>query len=219
MCGRFTLVVSLQNILDRYTLDVEELNSLITFYRPSQNIAPTQTVLAVVFSDNRPALKAMRWGLIPFWAKDTKIGNKLFNARAETLHEKPSFRHLIARKRCLIPADGFYEFREENKKKIPVKFSRRDRNIFSFAGLYDIWKDTNNTDTVITSCTIITTEPNELVAAVHNRMPVILNKDDESVWLDPQKQHYRDVQYLLRPCADPGMIREDADPEITRMRR
>jgi putative SOS response-associated peptidase YedK len=216
MCGRFTLATSLQTIQERFLLNDEEIRSVAEIYTPNLNIAPTQMVLTVTAADDRKRLQTMRWGLIPFWSKDIKIGVKLFNARAETLREKPSFRHLLSRKRCLIVADGFYEFREENKKKIPVKFSLISNECFTFAGLFDVWKDKTKPDKPIISCTLITTEPNTLVASVHNRMPVILKKEDEPVWLDPLKQHYQDVHYLLTAYDDHRMIKTDVDPDVTK---
>jgi len=125
----------------------------------------------------------MRWGLIPFWAKDESIGKKMFNARSESVVEKPAFRKAYKTQRCLVPSNGFYEWKTENGKKVPYYFEVKDRPIFGFAGLFDIWEEPVSSKEVY-SYTIVTTEPNEIVKPIHDRMPVILEKKNEDVWLD-----------------------------------
>lgn len=175
MCGRFHLTVLEEGIRIRYQVDVYE-----EIYKPRYNCAPTQN-LAVITNREPQKLNFFKWGLIPFWAKDIRIGNKLINARAETILEKPSFKAFFKSKRCLVPADGFYEWKKSGKTKIPFRITLCDNQLFSFAGLWDNWKDENGL--LINSFTIITTSPNELISGIHNRMPVILPPQMEQAWL------------------------------------
>lgn len=178
MCGRYTITsseVALQGELDLVGLPVD--------YRPRYNIAPTQPVLALVARDGEFRAGWLRWGLIPYWAKDPAIGNRLINARGETVHEKPSFRTAFEQRRCLIVADGFYEWRREGTAKVPVWIHRQDRRPFTFAGLWDRWQGADGEQ--IVSCTIVTTEANDFLRPIHERMPVILPKDERLQWVDP----------------------------------
>jgi len=148
---------------------------------PNENISPGQGVGVVTNAMDRK-IEVFRWGLVPSWAKDPSIGYRMFNARAETLLEKPSFRNAFARRRCLIPAGGFYEWREEEGRKQPYLFQLQNRQAFTFAGLWDYWQDDQGSE--ILSCTIITTTPNDLLATYHDRMPVILDVDTCWSWLE-----------------------------------
>jgi putative SOS response-associated peptidase YedK len=139
----------------------------------------------------------LHWGLIPFWAKDTKIGARLINARSETAAEKPSFRAAFQRRRCLVIADGFYEWQKQNGTKQPFFIHLRDQRPFAFAGLWERWQGPDAD--MIESCTLLTTEPNDLLRLVHNRMPVILHPDDYTLWLDPEVGQRDLLQPLLRP--------------------
>jgi putative SOS response-associated peptidase YedK len=139
----------------------------------------------------------MRWGLIPAWADDTSIGNRLINARAETVSTKPAFRQAFRYRRCLIPADGLYEWKKEGNKKKPVYIGRKDGEPFAFAGLWEEWEREGE---IIETFTIITTEPNELMAEYHDRMPVILDRKDYDLWLNPEVQDPKMLELLLRPC-------------------
>lgn len=149
----------------------------------------------------------MKWGLIPFWAKDPKIGYKMINARSEGIETKPTFRKPIRTMRCLIPADGFYEWKSLNLEgkyeKFPWYIGLRNRKLFAFAGIYDSWKDAEGKE--ILSYSIITTNPNKLIASVHNRMPVILKKEDENTWLD-KESNLQTVLSLLKPYPDNDMV-------------
>ncbi len=192
MCGRFTL-----------TLDPSELQDFADYTFPSQfaprfNIAPTQPVLAIP-NDGAHKADFFIWGLIPSWAKDPSIGNRLINARAETLAEKPSFRGGFKYKRCLILADGFYEWKAQPgaKTKVPHFIHLKDRKPFAFAGLWDNWNSPDGS--AVRSCTIITTEPNELMAGIHNRMPVILQRADYEQWLDPAPRTPDSLFPFLKP--------------------
>lgn len=193
MCGRFTLTADpaeLQERFSEYTLPAE--------YAPRYNIAPTQPILAIP-NDDKFKVDFFVWGLIPMWAKNPAIGNKMINARAETLAERPAFRGSLKYKRCLILADGFYEWKSVvgRKAKTPYFIHMKDRKPFVFAGLWDSWNSPDGSQ--VKSCTIITTEPNELMTLIHNRMPVILHPRDYAKWLDPAPQTPDKLQPLLKP--------------------
>ena len=181
MCGRFTLTVDPEQLEDIFPW----IHASVPF-TPRYNIAPTQPV-AIVPNTDIPRIDYYRWGLIPSWAKDAEIGNRLINARAETLPEKPSFRTAIRRRRCLILADGFYEWKQaaDGKSKVPMYINLVSGQIFAFAGLWDIWTSPDGSE--VRSCTIITTQPNSLIEPIHNRMPVILSKDAYLEWLSPKE--------------------------------
>ena len=192
MCGRFTLTADQDSFEDRFSLTRFDLG-----WVPSFNIAPTQEVLTVTNdgSENRPEL--MRWGLVPSWAKDPKIGNRMINARSETLAEKPSFRTAFKRRRCLIPADGFYEWKREGKAKKPMLITVNPGDLFAFAGLWETWKQPD--DSWLLTCAIITTSANEFMKSIHDRMPVILPRESEASWLDPEEQDTAMLSELLLP--------------------
>lgn len=192
MCGRFTLYHPVEEAAARFSA----INMIID-YSPRYNIAPTQEVPVVIENGVNRELLMFRWGLIPSWAKDPAIGNRLFNARAETLAEKASFREGAALRRCLIPADGFYEWKRESNEKHPMLIQRKDGELFAFAGIWEEWKAQDGSP--VRSCTIITTQPNDLVVEIHNRMPAILKPEDESNWLDRKTTDFQDLQSLLRP--------------------
>ncbi len=188
MCGRFTLAV--EKIIVQQALGLETTPADLP---PRYNIAPSQPV-GVVTNDDPTALNFYKWGLVPFWAKDPAIGNKLINARSETAHEKPSFREALKQRRCLIPASGFYEWQARGKHKQPMYIHLKDQPIFAFAGLWETWKKGAED---IYSCVILTTEANDAIADLHHRMPVILHRDDYDAWL-----HNNDtdaIQALMKP--------------------
>jgi len=193
MCGRFTEVVRLSVLSKRFKF----LESGVP-WNARYNLAPGQDALAVVNLDERKA-HLMRWGLIPSWAKDPAIGYRMINARAETLLEKPSFRKPFTDRRCLVLADGFYEWKsEEGKKtKTPLRVVLKTREPFAFAGLWDIWKDPGGKE--VMSFTIITTRATEALKTVHERMPVILEEKDEETWIDPNVWNPVNLQPLLKP--------------------
>src|SRR5215216_3572508 len=180
MCGRYTLRTPVDTLAEAF--EIEEYPSSIV---PSYNIAPTQEVAAVVEEDEKRKLEMLRWGLIPSWAKDPAIGNKMINARAETLAEKPSFRTALKRRRCLVVADGFYEWKKTGGGKTPMYVQLKDGQPFGFAGLWEAWQSPE--DGLIKTCTIITTTPNELLADIHDRMPVILPREAYDRWLAPEE--------------------------------
>ncbi|HEX8234856.1 MAG TPA: SOS response-associated peptidase [Abditibacteriaceae bacterium] len=201
MCGRYTLGHSVDEVIERFGVQQLSLDM-----PPRFNIAPTQPV-AVVTQNGTRVLDGYRWGLIPSWAKDVAIGNRMINARAETLAEKPVFKSALLRRRCLVPADGFYEWKREGSgksaRKQPMRVHHRDNGIFAFAGLWDEWQSPDGSP--IRSCTIITTTPNELMAGIHDRMPAILRREDEEAWLHPGGDSKFDLPPLLemlRPYTD-----------------
>jgi len=199
MCGRFTLTVDPADLQDNFGH-----YNFPSRFAPRFNIAPTQPVLAIP-NDGKNKADFFVWGLIPSWAKDPSIGNRLINARGETLAEKPSFRGGYKYKRCLILADGFYEWKQQpgTKTKVPHFIHMKDRQPFAFAGLWDEWLGSDGSQ--VRSCTIITTEPNELMATLHDRMPVILPSDTYTQWLDTTPQTPESLQPLLKPYPTEGM--------------
>lgn len=194
MCGRYNHRLNLKELAA--TFGVIDPYLLYTSLPPHYNVAPTQLVPAVRLSESgERQLVPLKWGLIPSWAKDKKIGSSLINARADTVATKPSFRSAFKRRRCLIVASGFYEWLRTDDKKQPFHITLRDNSPFAFAGLWEHWQDGEE---VVESCSIITTEPNELIEPIHNRMPVILPRDVYDVWLDPDVPR-EGLEALLRP--------------------
>lgn len=193
MCGRFSLIAPGEAVAEFFDLPETP------FLAPRYNIAPTQPVAAVrVNRDTKQReLVHFHWGLIPSWSKDPTIGSRMINARSETAAEKPSFRAAIKYRRCLVPADGFYEWQKQNGSKQPMRIGMADGGLFAIAGLWEHWQSPDGSE--IESCTLLTTEPNELLRPVHNRMPVILAPEDFELWLDPAAQHAGEVQHLLGP--------------------
>lgn len=201
MCGRFSQTQTPEAIAQAFQVaEVPALN-------PRYNIAPTQPVVTVLQPpDNKGRqLRMMRWGLIPSWAKDAKIGSKLINARAETVAEKPSFRSAFRKRRCLVVADGFYEWQQQAPKqpKQPFYFRLQDGYPFAFAGLWEYWQSPEGEE--IQSCTFLTTQANELMRPIHNRMPVIVDSKDYDLWLDPDAKTPETLQPLLQPYPEQKM--------------
>ncbi|AIM15019.1 SOS response-associated peptidase [Neobacillus sedimentimangrovi] len=201
MCGRYTLTATMEQIMDRFDIQafLDEEN-----FVPNYNIAPSQNVLAIINDGNSNRMGFLKWGLIPPWAKDPSIGNKLINARAETISEKPSFRHAFKNKRCLIIADGFYEWkRNSDHSKTPMRIKLKSDSLFGMAGIWEQWKSPNGKS--VFTCSIITTTPNELMIDIHNRMPVILKREDEKAWLDPTIKDTKLLKEFLVPF-DPNQM-------------
>lgn len=193
MCGRFVLMTVGRDIAEHFQLSEEpELE-------PRYNIAPTQIVPVVRLDAEtaRRELRLVKWGLIPFWAKDPSIGSRLINARAESAAGKPAFRTAFKHRRCLVPADGFYEWKRVEKKKRPYFFGSADKRPLAFAGLWECWEGPDGE--VIESCTVLTTDSNELLQPIHDRMPVILKVEDYDLWLDPAVKKPELLQHLLKP--------------------
>lgn len=198
MCGRYSLSQSGETIASAFDLaDIPTVS-------PHYNIAPTQPVPVIrAVEGAEREFTYLNWGLIPSWSKDPGIGARLINARAETVAEKPSFRAAFKRRRCLLVADGFYEWHRSPDGKQPYYFHLDDHQPFGLAGLWECWE--NGAGDVIESCTILTTEANEVLCPVHDRMPVILDRQDYDLWLDPEMQQADRVQILLRPYSPEAM--------------
>lgn len=188
MCGRFQLSVKGKHISERFNIEVFD-----EFYKPNFNCAPSQK-LPVITNTEPAKLSYFKWGLIPFWAKDPKIGYKLINTRAETILEKPSFKNAFKKRRCLIPANGFYEWKKD-ANKTPYRIFLKQEKLFTMAGIWETWKDAE--DKEVFSFSIITTTPNRLMDNIHNRMPVILKEEDENKWLNEKDE--KALQKLLDP--------------------
>lgn len=201
MCGRFSQSQSAGAIAQAFQVDVPPLT-------PRYNIAPTQPVATVLRTPEHQdrQFRMLHWGLIPSWAKDKKIGARLINARAETVAEKPAFRSAFRKQRCLVLADGFYEWQqqENHKQKQPFYFRFQDGRPFAFAGLWEHWEDANGDE--LESCTLLTTQANELMRPIHNRMPVILDPKDYDLWLDLEMKNPELLQPLLHLYATQEMM-------------
>jgi putative SOS response-associated peptidase YedK len=194
MCGRYRLSRRKQIIEEQFdTTDWQD------DWSPRFNVAPTQPVPVIRQNPKEPIreLSLMRWGLIPAWAKDASGAARMINARSETVHTLPAFRDALKSRRCLVPADGFYEWQRRGSAKQPFCFEVNDGELFAFAGLWERWRDPSGQ--WVKSCSILTTTPNAVTSAVHDRMPVILGKDDYDVWLDPGMQNVAAVSEMLRP--------------------
>lgn len=191
MCGRFTLAIAPEELAEQFQL------TEVPDFPPRYNIAPSQPIAAILKTSDRPErhFQLLRWGLIPAWSKDPAIGNRLINARGESVATKPSFRSAFKRRRCLIPASGFYEWQKLNRGKQPYFIRLRDQPLFAFAGLWETWQD-------IATATIITTTANPDLEPIHDRMPVILQPQDYDQWLDPDFQNLDQLQSLLQPLPD-----------------
>ena len=208
MCGGFSATFS-----SRETKLSWNLYGDLSF-EPRYNITPSQSVPVIVRNEDRNEAKLMKWGLVPSWAPDPTIGNRMINARAETLLEKPSFRNLVSQRRCLVPADGFYEWRREGNRKVPVWIQLKKKEPFAFAGLWDSWRNPQEGD-VLNTFTVITTDPNALVRPIHNRMPVIYDAAMGRQWLE---EHSYDramtLAAVLRPWPSEYMEAWDVSPMV-----
>ncbi|MBL0027307.1 MAG: SOS response-associated peptidase [Saprospiraceae bacterium] len=215
MCGRSSLTKTEKEIEARfhatfYSEELERYNPL-----PNFNVAPTQ-IHPVITSLEPDHIHLYRWGLIPFWAKDKNIGAKMINARIETLLEKSAFKSLLSSKRCLVPLDGFYEWKTEGKIKTPFRITTKDQDIFSAAGLWDRWS-MPDTGEIMHSFTIITQPPNELMAEIHDRMPSILSNENERLWLDSELNAGDAIQ-LLVPYPAENMIAYEVSKNVNNVR-
>lgn len=192
MCGRFSQAADARALVEQFRLAAEPEE-----IRPRWNVAPTQDVAVVRLEDGaQRRLAFLRWGLIPFWAKDEKIGYRTINARSETVFEKPAYRAAVRQRRCLVPATGFYEWKKEGKGKVPHFVRMQDGRPFGIAGLWERWEPPAGE--TVESCTLLTTTPNALLKPVHDRMPVILPPEDYDLWLDPAVQERDRLEPLLR---------------------
>lgn len=195
MCGRYTQTAKLDELIERFEFQDPGFELV-----PRYNLAPNQDAPVVGVRRETPgsrSLRLMRWGLVPYWARDPAIGNRMINARCETLRQRPAFKHLVARNRCLVIADGFYEWFKDGRTRTPMLFRCKGKQPFAFAGLWDRWRQPDGKP--LYSFTIITTAPNELVAQIHNRMPAMLRAEDEKRWLDRSLEDPDAVRQMLEP--------------------
>ena len=210
MCGRFTQKMSWRELHDLY--DVHNNVNL----RASYNVAPTDDIAVVRLNHDTKErrLDLLRWGLVPFWADDIKIGSSMINARAEGITAKPAFRDAFKTRRCIIPADGFYEWKKlDAKRKQPYRIVMKDRSIFGFAGLWDRWRD-KASGQIVQSCTIITTDANAVSAPIHDRMPAILDADSNRAWLGEEAAGVEELLALLRPYPADRMEAYPVSPAV-----
>ena len=207
MCGRFVLIADPNVIQQEFNL------TGVPDVTPRYNIAPTQT-LPVITNENPRELSFLRWGLVPSWAKDDTAGAKMINARAETVAEKPAFRSAFRRRRCLVPASGFYEWQARDDGKAPMFIHLKDREIFAFAGLWEVWQ--MPTGEPLRTFTILTTDANDFVSSIHNRMPVILRREDYASWLQPDEVPAEALQPLLQSYDPAAMAAHEVSKAVNR---
>ena len=212
MCGRFTLISSVSDLQFRFGFGFAMESSEL---QPRFNIAPTQQVLAVTNDGTRQG-EMMRWGLVPSWAKDIKIGNRMINAVSETAAAKPAFRSAFRHRRCLVLADGFFEWRKEGKKRVPLYFTQKSGEPMAFAGLWESWKSPDGE--WVRSCTVLTTAANSFIEPVHNRMPVILSAETEPLWLDPITEEPANLEPLLVPAPEELLSVREVSPVVNNAR-
>lgn len=209
MCGRCTQLSERERLQEHFDLKQFKADP-----KPNYNMAPMQQVLAVTKEDGDRALTSFKWGLVPFWADDPKIGNRMINARAEGVAEKPSFREAFKKRRCIIPIDGFYEWMKEGDEKIPFYFHMEEFEPFGLAGL---WETNDKTGEHLETCTILTTEANALMSNIHDRMPVILPVSVRDQWLDPETSP-QDLKELLIPYQGEGLTAYRVSKRVNNVR-
>lgn len=213
MCGRFVGFRNLEQLKQYFPIEETKCEAIANY-----NVAPTQQILAIAKVDGSNALDKYHWGLVPFWAKDTTIGYKLINARSETVATKPSFREAFKKRRCLIPADGFYEWKGKKGDKQPMFITLPDKSPLAFAGLWEIWHDKLNPGKDYKSCTIITREAAGVVKDLHHRMPVILNPDAYESWLDPDNDDKDSLNNILRTKAVTELVYHPVTKQVNSVR-
>lgn len=197
MCGRFTVSVSKEELKDylKEEYQIEEFVGDIEL--PRYNVAPGQKVISVINDGTQHRAGLLQWGFVPFFAKDESIGSKMINAKAETLNEKPSFKPSLTHKRCVVLADSFYEWKEEDSRKQPMRILLKDQKLFPMAGLWSTY--TREDGTKLYTCSIITTSANSFMTPIHNRMPVILNHETRAIWLDTNNKNINHLMSILTP--------------------
>jgi putative SOS response-associated peptidase YedK len=213
MCGRFVGFRKLEELKQYFPIDQSNCEATANY-----NVAPTQEILAIACLDGANVLDKYHWGLVPFWAKDINIGYKMINARSETVASKPSFREAFKKRRCLILADGFYEWKGRKGQKQPVFITTPDGSPFAFAGLWEIWHDKQNQDTTYRSCTIITRDAAGAVRELHHRMPVIIHPDAYVPWLDPDNRDPDALGSILQTNSLTDLVFHPVDKQVNSVR-
>ena len=211
MCGRFKMTKAEAELIERFGVE-----QLLFHVGLRYNIAPSQQVAIVRIEGGMRTLEGVRWGLIPSWAKDAKIGNTGINARAETLAEKPMFREALARRRCIVAADGFYEWKKTVTGRVPMHIALKSGGLFGFAGLWEQWKDPLGE--TVHSCTIVTTAANELMRDIHDRMPAILRRENEADWLSAPPDDVPYLLQLLKPYPAEEMVAQAVGTAVNSVR-
>ncbi|MBT3878316.1 MAG: SOS response-associated peptidase [Candidatus Scalindua sp.] len=210
MCGRFVLE-NIDTIFPRFRIQGSE--DFMGNIKPRYNISPSHYVYIISRNANQEnILEMMKWGLVPSWSKDPKMGNRMINARVETVAIKPSFKHILKTNRCLVPCSGFYEWKTVDKRKVPYYIGLKNSKTFCLAGLYDIWTDSDGNN--LKTFTIITTQPNNTLKPIHSRMPVILHEELEDQWLNTKTQDPDSIVRLLRSYPDDDMISHVVSSEV-----
>jgi putative SOS response-associated peptidase YedK len=213
MCGRFVGFRKLEELKQYFPIDVARVDAVANY-----NVAPTQQILAIASLEGANVLDRYHWGLVPFWAKDTAIGTKMINARVETVASKPSFREAFKKRRCLIPADGFYEWQGQKGAKQPMFITLPDKAAFAFAGLWETWHDKQNPGSIYRSCTIITRAATGALKALHHRMPVILKPDAFGQWLDPGHRDPDVLMEILHSRSIIDLVFHPVGPQVNSVR-
>ena len=213
MCGRFVSAAPPDELARYFAVDKVAESVL----EPRYNVAPTDDVYGVFEKDHERRLDTFHWGLVPYWAKEQSIGNRMINARAETLVDSNAFKGAFERRRCIVPADGFYEWRkvEGKRRKQPVYIRRKDGELLAMAGLWESWRGADREAEALFSCTIVTGEPNDLVAPIHDRMPVILPVETWEEWLDRDNRDVDALRRLLVPLPSDLLIAYDVGPAVS----
>lgn len=213
MCGRFVLKSSEEQLIEAFGID-----RVLTRVSPRFNLAPTQDAYVVLEENAERLLTSMRWGLVPSWAKDLSFGHKTINARCESIAEKPSFRSAFHSRRCLVLADGYYEWRREGKKKTPMFIHAPDGRPLAFAGLWERWTGPVDGETqVVDSCTIVTTDANDSLRDIHDRMPVVLDPAGQVTWLDHHRFLRPLLDGLMRPYPNEGLIAYEVSTKVNKV--
>ena len=212
MCGRFVGFRPLEDLQTHFPIDVSTVTLTQNF-----NVAPSQQVLAIVRRGDQNHLERLHWGLVPFWAKDTSIGSRLINARSETVADKPSFRNAFRKRRCLIVADGFYEWKGDRGRKQPMFLTSPDKQPFAFAGLWESWDNKGRLSRSYRSCTILTRPASPSVRPVHHRMPVILKPEAYQAWLDPFNQEVESLHHIIQNRIRTELVSTPVSNQVNRV--
>ncbi|TNF07517.1 MAG: SOS response-associated peptidase [Bacillota bacterium] len=203
MCGRFTITVSYEELV-HHLKDYYEIDDVSLFDVPRYNVAPGQNIISVLNDGKKNRVGMLKWGFVPPYAKDEKIGFSMINAKAETIFEKQAFKDSILTKRCVVLADSFYEWKKEDNRKTPMRILLKDQKVFPIAGLWTTYKKEDGTK--LHTVTLLTTSPNDLMKSIHDRMPVILNKANEKIWLNPTIKNETILQSVLKPYPSEFMM-------------
>jgi putative SOS response-associated peptidase YedK len=203
MCGRFTITVSYEELV-HHLKDYYDIEDVSLFDVPRYNVSPGQQIISILNDGKKNRVGLLKWGFVPPFAKDEKIGFSMINAKAESIFEKPAFKDSAMTKRCVVLADSFYEWKKDNNEKIPMRILMKNQKIFSIAGLWTTYKKEDGTK--LHTVTLLTTTPNDIMKSIHDRMPVILNERDEKIWLDPNVKNEKIIKDLLKPYPSEMMM-------------